>query len=253
MLKFIKECLIMFKRQNLLMMQNPDAIFVAIIVPSLIMLLFVFVFGGAMDVGSYEYVNFITFAIILQASMQASSITAISVSKDMTTGMIERFRSMPISKVSFIIGHVFAGTLRNVISALLMLVVAFIIGFRPTAGYVEWIYILGIIFLFMLMLSWISAFIGVLVKSQEAASGIPALLAVLPYLSSGFVPIESLASGLQPFARVQPLTPIVDTLRGVSLGGDIGNTWVIAVIWCVSLIVFFKFLTFAVYTRKLAV
>lgn len=253
MRKFIKECHIMFKRQNALMLQSPDAIVMAVMIPALIMLLFVSVFGGAMDVGSYNYVNFITFGVIMQASMQSSAITSINVNKDMNTGMIERFRSMPIAKISFLIGHVVAGTLRNMLSVVLMLGVAFIMGFRPTAGLVEWAYILGILLLVMFMLAWLSVFVGVAVKSGEAASGFGSLVAILAFLSSGFAPIDTLASGLQPFARHQPLTHIIDTLRGLSMGGDIGNTWALMLVWCVGLVAFFTVATLATYLKKITV
>ena len=253
MIKFYRECYVMFKRQMSIMLQSPDALVSAIMIPSLLMFLFVNVFGGAMNVGDYSYVNYVTFGILMMAACQASAIASTASHQDLNSGVMERFRSMPISKLSFLIGHVLAGSVRNMIACVGMISVALVLGFRPTASVMEWVWLIGIVMLCMVLFSWLAMFISVIAKSTEAAAGYPALLALLPFLSSAFAPVETLPSWLQGFARVQPITPIVDTLRGIAFGGDVGSIWGVAVVWLVGLIVGIQFMTLLFFKRKLDV
>lgn len=251
MLKFYNECWIMFKRQMLLMRQSPDAIITAIGIPSLLIALFVTVFGGAMDVGYYTYVDFVTFGVLIMATTQSSGISTTASHLDMKTGMIERIRSMPVSSLAFLIGHVLASTTRNMMATICLLGMAWLLGFRPTANPIDWLAILGIILLFMLLLSWISIFISVAVKSSEAAAGIPALLSLLAFFSSSFAPIETLPSWLQGFAAVQPFTIVVDSLRAIAFGGYVGNSWIAVLVWCLSLIFVFQAGSLVLFYKKL--
>lgn len=251
--KFYREIAIMFHRQMLLLGQSPDALVTAIMIPMILMLVFVLIFGGAMNVGDYSYVNFVTFAVMIQATVQASGLSAVSAHQDMKQGMIERFRSMPVSRLAFLLSHVLAGVVRNAIAVLGMLLVALLLGFRSSAGVVQWLGIAGLMLLFMTALSWVATFISVATKSAESAAGVPALLALLTFVSSGFAPVETLPGWLQGFARRQPLTVIIDTLRGLAFGADIGLLWVGALAWCLGLIVAFQMASLLLFYKKLAV
>ena len=245
-----REAYIMFKRQMLIMIKNPDGIITAVGIPSLLMLLFVSVFGGAMNVGEYSYVNFVAFAIIMQACGQVSSIGATAAFQDLNGGMIDRFRSMPITQLSFLMGHVLAGIVRNMIAVAGMLAIAHLLGFSATAGWAEWGHILLILLLSVTVFAWMATLLSLSVKSAEAAAGLPALVALLPFFSSGFAPIDTLPAAIQGFARIQPLTPIIDTLRSLAFASDLGASWAVAWVWLVGLILLFQGASLWVFVRK---
>ncbi|MCL1880636.1 MAG: ABC transporter permease [Oscillospiraceae bacterium] len=243
----------MTKRCLLVSLRNPDGLAITIMVPAMVMALFVLIFGGIADVGDYSYIDFIVPGIILQTAGQAVAAVAINVNNDMRKGMNDRFRSMQISKSSVLTGHVMASLVRNIISTTIVIGVAFILGFRPTAGFVDWLVISGIIVLYMLMITWISVIAGVVSKSPESASGGIFLLFILPYVSSGFTPLEALPSWLRGFAEHQPMTPIIDSLRGTMLGLPVETrTLTLAIVWCVAITVVSFLIATQIYNRKIS-
>jgi ABC-2 type transport system permease protein len=213
-----------------------DALLTAILLPVAIMLMFVYVFGGAIDVGG-RYVDYVVPGIIVLCAGFGSAGTAVAVSLDMTTGVIDRFRTLPISSAAVLTGHVTASVLRNILSALLVLGVALLAGFDPQAGPLEWLAAAGLLLALMTAISWLAACFGLLAKSVEAANAITFVAAFAPYLSSAFVPADTMPSGLSWIAEHQPVTPIADTLRGLMLGQPVGNEAIVAIAWCAAGIV----------------
>lgn len=242
--RFLSDTLTMSKRCLMLSKRNIDTVLTSIIVPAMMMILFVYVFGGAMDVGDASYVNFIVPGIILQSIGQCASTTAISVSNDMKIGIIDRFCTMPIKKSSILSGHVISALIRNCLTTIVIIVVAYLIGFQPSALAADWLLVVLLILLYIIAMSWIATFIGIKANSPEGAGAIMSLASVLPYISSGFVPVESMPSFIRVFAEHQPMTPIIDSMRTLLLGQSVEtNTLLIACAWCIGLAVVFYFLS----------
>ena len=212
-----------------------DTLMTSITLPVILMLLFVYLFGGAIDVGT-KYVTYVVPGVLLLCAGFGASLTATSVSRDMTGGIIDRFRSMDIGGASLLAGHVAASTVRNLVSSALVFGVAFLIGFRPHAGLRDWLAAIALLALFIVAISWFAACIGLLARSPEAASGFSFLVMFLPYASSAFVPIRTMPGWIQPFARHQPVTPVIETLRGLLLGTPIGNNGWLAIVWCLAIL-----------------
>lgn len=212
-----------------------DTMMTSIMLPVILMLLFVYLFGGAINVGT-KYVTYVVPGVLLLCAGFGASLTATSVSRDMTGGIIDRFRSMDIGGAPLLAGHVVASTLRNLISSALVFGVAFLIGFRPSAGPLDWLAAVAMLALFIVAISWFAACIGLLARSPEAASGFSFLVMFLPYASSAFVPVRTMPGWIQPFARHQPVTPVIETLRGLLLGTPIGNNGSLAIAWCLAIL-----------------
>lgn len=227
----------MFKRCLLLSLRSLDALFTSIAQPILLMLLFVYVFGGAVDVGGMSYVNYIVPGVILQCIGQCATTTAISINNDMKRGIIDRFRSMPIAKSSVLTGHALSAVVRNIVTTSLVIGLALLIGFRPAAGIVQWFIIIGILLLFMLAITWISIIFGLIANSAESASSFAVVTIVLPYLSSGFVTTETMPAALRVFAENQPMTPIIETIRSLLMNATMDANFLPAIMWCVGMLV----------------
>jgi ABC-2 type transport system permease protein len=211
-----------------------DAVMVAVLLPVMILLLFVYVFGGAIATGG-RYVDYVVPGIILLCAGYGSATTAVSVNQDMTTGVIDRFRSLPIVSSGVLTGHVVASVLRNLVSTLIVLGVALLIGFHPHAGVADWLGVLGVLLAFMVAISWIAACFGLLAKSAEGAGAFSFAIMFLPYVSSAFVPVGTMPGALEAIGAHQPITPIVETLRGLMLGTPIGDHAVVGLAWCLGL------------------
>ncbi|HEY6890137.1 MAG TPA: ABC transporter permease, partial [Solirubrobacter sp.] len=184
-----------------------DALLTAIMLPVAIMLMFVYVFGGAIDTGG-RYVDYVVPGIIVLCAGFGSAGTAVAVALDMTTGVVDRFRTLPISAAAVLTGHVTASVIRNVASTLLVLGVALIAGFRPVADPLNWLAAAGLLLALMTAISWLAACFGLIARSVEAANAITFVAAFAPYLSSAFVPADTMPAGLQWIAEHQPVTPI---------------------------------------------
>jgi ABC-2 type transport system permease protein len=193
------------------------------------------VFGGAMRTGT-SYVDYVVPGLLLLCAGFGAGTTAVSVAQDMSTGIVDRFRSMPIHGASVMVGHIVASIVRNLIATTLVIGVALAIGWRPNATPVEWLASIGVVLVFILAISWLAAAAGLFVGSPEAANGFTMVLMFLPYVSTAFVPADTLPSWLRGFAEHQPVTPVVETLRGLWMGTPIdGQAWV-AMAWCLGII-----------------
>jgi ABC-2 type transport system permease protein len=215
--------------------RNLESVLMSVILPVVLMLLFVYVFGGAID-PSGHYANYVVPGIILLCTGYGAASTAVDVAQDLAEGVVDRFRSMPILSTAVLTGHVVASVARNALATLLVVAVAFLTGFRPDAGAVEWAAVAGVLLLWVLALSWVAVCFGLLARTVEGANGFTFLVLFLPYLSSAFVPVDTMKAGLRAVAEHQPVTPITETLRGLLLGTPIGSYGWLAVAWCAGLL-----------------
>ncbi len=230
------DSLIFIGRSLRLSVRSIDALLTAIFLPVGIMLMFVYVFGGAIDT-SGRYVDYVVPGIIVLCAGFGSAGTAVAVAMDMTSGVIDRFRTLPISSGAVLTGHVTASVARNVVSALLVLGVALLAGFRPTTDPLNWLAAAGILLAVIIAISWIAAAFGLLVRSVETANALTFVAAFAPYVSSAFVDPDTMPAGLAWVAEHQPVTPIADTLRALLLDAPVGNDWILALAWCAAGIV----------------
>jgi ABC-2 type transport system permease protein len=218
-------------RHNL---RSIDALIAAIFLPVAILLMFAEVFGGAINTGG-RYLDYVVPGVILLCAGFGSATTAVAVCQDMTSGAIDRFRSLPISASAVLTGHVVASVLRNVVSTTIVLGVAVAIGFDPAGSVAGWLGVLGLLLLFMVAISWLAAAFGLLAREPEAAGAFTVIVMFLPYLSSAFVPTNTMPAALEAVADAQPVTPIVETLRGLMMGTPVGGNALPAVLWCAGL------------------
>ena len=207
----------------------------AVALPIMLMLLFTYVFGGAIDPTGH-YVNYVVPGIILLCAGFGSAHTAVDVATDMTNGIIERFRTMPIRSLHVITGHVVSSLARNLVATAIVIGVAMLVGFRPTANLISWLEALVVITLFILTFTWLYASIGLVSSTPAAASGYGFILMFLPYISSAFVPTHTMPSWLQGVAENQPITPVIETIRALLTGGSVGDHVWWAIGWCVLIL-----------------
>jgi ABC-2 type transport system permease protein len=232
----------MLRRQLRHMQRYPSMTLLILGMPVVFLLLFVYVFGGTLGAGlggvahsRAVYVNYVTPGIILLTVAAAAQATAISVAMDMTEGIIARFRTMAISRASVLTGHVLGSMIQSMLGVGIIIGIAALIGFRPTAGAAAWIAAIGVLAMISFALIWLSVALGLVSKNVETASNLPMFLLLLPFLGSGFVPTASMPTGLRWFAEYQPFTPVTQTVRGLLMGTPIGNSAIIAIAWCAGI------------------
>lgn len=229
-------------RRNIRHMRRYPMLFFIAGIPIVLLLLFVYVFGGTLGAGlggltggRTDYVAYVVPGILLVTVGGAAQGTAIGVAMDMKEGIIDRFRTMPISRASVLTGHVVANVGQTMLAVVIVAGVAVLVGFRATTGPLEWVAAVGLLTLATLALTWVSVALALVSKSVETASNLPMPLMLLPFFGSGFVPTASMPDPLRWFADAQPFTPIIETVRRLLLGGEIGGTGLIAVAWCVAI------------------
>jgi ABC-2 type transport system permease protein len=217
-----------------LSLRNVDGLMTALALPVMLMVMFVYLFGGAIHTGT-RYIDYVVPGVLLVCVGFGAGTTAVSVAEDMAGAITDRLRAMDVRGESLIAGHVVASVARNLASAVLAVAVAFVLGFDSGAGAGRWLAAIGILALFVLAISWLAAAIGILVRSAEAAQGVTFLVSFLPYPSSAFVPIHTMPSWLQGFASDQPVTAVIDTLRALLTGAAVGSSAWHAVAWSVAI------------------
>jgi ABC-2 type transport system permease protein len=230
--------------------RSPDTIITTTITPVAMMLLFVYVFGGAIRSGSGPYVDYLLPGILLITVASGVAYTAFRLFTDVSTGIVERFQSMPIARSALLWGHVLTSVVANLVSLALVVAVALAMGFRSSAGLGAWLLVVGILVLFTLALTWLAVIPGLTAKSVDGVSGFSYPLIFLPFISSAFVPTEGMPGPVQWFAEHQPVTSIVDTLRNLLAGRPVGGTGWVALAWCVGLLVVAYALAMRTYRRK---
>ncbi|KQY22859.1 multidrug ABC transporter permease [Cellulomonas sp. Root485] len=212
-----------------------DTVLLSVILPVMLLLMFVYVFGGAIQTG-VDYVNWVVPGIILLTAGYGAANTAVDVASDMTGGIIDRFRSLPIRPTGVLTGHVVASLTRNAVSTALVFGIAFLIGFDAAASPLEWVAAVGLIALYVIALTWVAVAIGIVASGPEAASGFTFAVLFLPYVSSAFVPPETMPEALETIATFNPVTPITDTLRGLLLGTPVDGSALPALLWCLGIV-----------------
>jgi ABC-2 type transport system permease protein len=231
----MSDALIMTGRSLRLSRRNIDALITSMALPVMMLLIFVYFFGGAIDTGT-RYVTYVVPGVLLLCAGFGSANTAMAVTEDLKSGIIDRFRSLDIGGTPILTGHVLASAARNSLATALVLCLAFAIGFRPSATLSGRLAATAVLLVYILALSWLSAAIGLFVKSSEAAGGFTFFVSFLPYPSSAFVPTDTMPGWLRGFAAHQPVTKVIETLRGLLLGQPVETTPWVALAWCAGIL-----------------
>jgi ABC-2 type transport system permease protein len=251
----LRDSATMLRRDIRHSLRNLPMTLTGLLVPIIILVLFVYVFGGAIGAGlggvthSGTYINYLVPGIIIFTVGSGCATTAINLCMDLSEGIITRFRTMAIFRASVLTGQVLGSVIRTLISIVLVTLVALLMGFRPTAGPVAWIAALGVIVLFTFAITWMGVVFGLVGKTPAGANSLSLIFQLLAFTSSALVSPDSMADGVRWFAQYQPFTPVIDTLRGLLLGTPIGNSAVIAVAWCAGLTLIGYLWARAVYNR----
>jgi ABC-2 type transport system permease protein len=248
-MKVLRDTGVLFGRSMRHILRSPDTIITVTIMPIMFMLLFVYVFGGAIQAGSGNYVNYLLPGILLIAVASGIAYTAVRLFTDIQKGLFARFHSMPVARSSVLWAHVLTSLVSNAISVVVIILVALIMGFRSGAGVLEWLEVAGILVLFTLALTWLAVIPGLTAKSVDGASGFSYPLIFLPFISSAFVPTETMPDVVRVFAENQPVTSIVDTIRSLLNSEPVGNEIWIALAWCVGITVVAYFFAMRAYKR----
>ena len=248
-MKALHDTGVLFGRSMRHILRSPDTIITVLIMPIMFMLLFVYVFGGAIQAGTGNYVNYLLPGILLIAIASGIAYTAFRLFTDRQKGLFARFHSMPVARSSVLWAHVLTSLISNSISVVVIILVALVMGFRPGASVLEWLEVAGILLLFMLALTWLAVIPGLTAKSVEGASAFSYPLIFLPFISSAFVPTATMPAVVRVFAENQPVTSIVDTVRSLLNSEPVGNEIWIALAWCVGITVVSYFFAMRAYKR----
>lgn len=246
----IYDTMTMVRRSMKHTLRHIDILIMTLVLPFAQLMLLVFVIGGSMQITGFAYLDYVLPGILLMAIASSASMTAISVKEDMSNGIIDRFRTMDIGKSAVLNGHMAATLVRTFITTAVIFITALLIGFQPTIGITNCLGVVLILFLFALMYTWASILWGLVCPSLEAVGGFTYIGMLLPYISSCFVPTDTLPAGVELFAKYQPFTPLAESIRGLLLGLDTGNYVWIAVAWCIGLFLLFYILSMRVYHKR---
>jgi ABC-2 type transport system permease protein len=229
-----------------------DTIITVVVTPIALLLLFVYVFGGALgeQTGSIAYVDFIAPGVIIMTVISGISYAALRLSTDLQKGIIGRFRTMPVAPASVLSGQALSSTLSNLFSCFLVVVVAFLVGFRPAADPAAWLSFFGLLVLFILATTWLGMFFGLLARTPEGAGAFSYILLLLIFISPSFVPTDSMSSWLRGFAENQPMTPIIETMRSLLTEGTPGPDVWIALAWAAGILIVSHMLALGIYRRR---
>ena len=254
MMNATRDTFVMAKRSLRHTVRSMDTIITVAAMPIALMLFFVYVFGNALQTvsGAVSYIDFITPGIAIMCVVSGVAYAALRLNNDMTGGIINRFRSMPVAPSSILGGHAVSSLLSNLFSVLLVMLVAFVAGFRSGAGIEGWLIFAAILFLFTLAMTWLAIVFGLLAKSAEGAGAFSYALMLLIFVSSAFIPASSMSPALQTFADNQPMTPIVETMRSLLVEGSAGPKLWEAVAWCIALLIVSYLLALRIYRNKTA-
>lgn len=249
---FFGDMRVMLGRSMRHIFRSADTIITVAITPIAMMLLFVYVFGGAIQSGADNYVNYLLPGILLMAIASGIAYTAYRLFLDMQRGIFDRFHSMPVARSAALWGHVLTSLVSNAMTVAIIILVALLMGFRPSAGVLPWLAVSGILALYTLALTWIAAVAGLSAKSVDGASAFSYPLIFLPFISSAFVPTESMPGPVRAFAENQPVTSIVDAIRALLARQPVSNDIWVALAWCLGILVAAYVLAMRIYKRKTA-
>ncbi|GAA4687438.1 ABC-2 type transport system permease protein [Promicromonospora umidemergens] len=233
-------------------LRSPDTIITTAVTPIALMLMFVYVLGGAINTGTGSYVNYLLPGILLITIASGIAYTAYRLFLDMQGGIFERFQSMPIARSAVLWGHVLTSLVANLVSVTLVVLVALLMGFRSGAGVLAWLAVAGILTMFTLALTWLAVIAGLSAKTVDGASAFSYPLIFLPFVSSAFVPTETMPGPVRWFAENQPVTPIVDAIRSLLAQQPVGTDIWIALAWCIGILALAYGFAMATYRRKIS-
>jgi ABC-2 type transport system permease protein len=250
LLKNLSDTQVMVGRRLRHSFRSVDTIITVVAMPVAIMLMFVYVLGGAVNTGSGTYINYIVPAIILMTISSGVAYTAVGLNMDITSGFFDRFRAMPIAESSILTGHVVKSVVFSSVSCLVVIIVALIMGFRTSAGVGAVLSIIGIFLLYTIATTWMAVMFGLMAKTVEGAGIFAYPLIFLPFISSGFAPTKTMPGPVRVFAENQPVTHIINAVRALLDGRPVGNDILIAAIWCLALLVAAYFASMYIYKNK---
>jgi|SRR5579859_5106971 len=252
----LRDSATMLRRDIQHSLRNPTMTVSGLMTPIIMMLLFVYIFGGAIGAGlgalvqGGSYINYVAPAIIMMTVGSGCATTAINLCMDLSEGIITRFRTMAIARAAVLTGQVLGSVIRTLITCMLIVVVSLLIGFRPTASPLAWLMALGLVTMFAIGITWMGVLFGLIGKTPAGANSLSLIFQLLlPFTSSAFVSPDSMPAGVRWFAQYQPYTPVIETLRGLLLGTPIGNSAILAVAWCIVLALVGYFSARALYNR----
>jgi ABC-2 type transport system permease protein len=243
---------VMFRRSLRHITRSTDTIVTVTVMPIAFLLLFVYVFGGAIRAGTDNYVDYLMPGILLIAIASGVAYTAFRLYNDLQSGIFERFHSMPIARSSVLWGHVLTSLVSNAISVVVIVLVGLLIGFRPSAGILAWLAVGGILVLFTLALTWLAVIAGLTASSTDGATAFSYPLIFLPFLSSAFVPTDTMPGPVRAFAEHQPVTSVVDTIRALLAQRPVGTGIWVALCWFVGILIVAYGFAMAAYRRKIS-
>lgn len=246
----VSDTSVLLRRSLRHVLRSPDTILTTAITPVAMLLLFVYVFGGSIDVGGGRYVDYLLPGILLITVASGIAYTAFRLFTDVSGGLVERFQSMPIARSALLWAHVLTSVLANLVSLVLVTAVAFLIGFRTGAGPLAWLGVIGLLVLFTLALTWLAVIPGLTATSVDGVSGFSYPLIFLPFVSSAFVSTDGMPAPVEWFAEHQPVTPIVDTIRALFEEQPVGTDGWLALAWCAGILVVAHALAMRTYRRR---
>jgi ABC-2 type transport system permease protein len=249
---FLGDTAVLLGRSLRHILRSPDTIITTALMPVAFMLLFVYVFGGAIRTGTDSYVNYLLPGILLITIASGISYTAYRLFLDLRGGIFERFQSMPIARASVLWAHVLTSMVANLTSLVVVVLVALVMGFRSGAGVLQWLAVTGILALFTLALTWLAVIPGLTAKSVDGASAFSYPLIFLPFISSAFVPTETMPGPVRAFAEHQPVTSIVNTIRDLFTGQPVGSDIWTALAWCTGVLVVAYLVAGVIYRRSIS-
>jgi len=249
---FFEDTAVLLGRSMRHIFRSADTIITTALTPIAMMLLFVYVFGGAIETGTDNYVNYLLPGIMLIAIASGIAYTAFRLFLDLTSGIFERFHSMPIARASILWAHVLTSLVANALSVVIIVLVGLAMGFRTSASPLAWLAVAGILAVFTLALTWIAIIAGLSAKSMEGATGFSYPLIFLPFISSAFVPTDTMPGPVRAFAENQPVTSIVDTIQNLFAQQPVGSDIWVALAWCLGILVLAYVFAMAAYRRKIA-
>jgi ABC-2 type transport system permease protein len=249
---FVSDTAVLTGRSLRHILRSPDTIITTAVMPIAFLLLFVFVFGGAIDTGTESYVNYLLPGILLITVASGIAYTAYRLFLDMQSGIFERFQSMPISRSAVLWAHVLTSLVANLISLVVVVLVAVLMGFRSGAGVGVWLAVAGILVLFTLALTWIAVIAGLSAKTVDGASAFSYPLIFLPFISSAFVPTETMPGPVRWFAENQPVTSIVNAVRNLFSQQPVGSDIWVALAWCAAILLVAYVFAMMAYRKRIS-
>jgi ABC-2 type transport system permease protein len=249
-MNILSDTMIMTKRSLRHTFRSLDTIITVVATPVALMLMFVFIFNGLFDTGNVDPINYIVPGIVLMCVLSGIAYTAFRLNLDVKRGIINRFKTMPVSPSSILGGHAISSVLSNLFSTLIVFVVALLIGFRSGAGVADWLLFGGLLFFFTFAVTWLAIVFGLLAKTAEGAGAFSYIFLFLLFVSPAFIVTDTLNPVVRAFAENQPITPIIETMRSLLTNGTIGDSFWLAIAWCAGLLVVSYVIAMRIYKKK---